>query len=57
MKEPYDAKVDYTDVSGFVSTAYLDEREDDIAWGTNKHSDELVTVQWTEVGWREVNTL
>jgi hypothetical protein len=49
-------KVRYRMASGYETTAYLDDEAnvDGSYSGTNKHTDEPVTVRWTGDEWIEV---
>lgn len=53
MTEDTGGKIDYVLLNGFTSTAYLDEMPEgrDILVGTDKHTDEPVTVRWTGEQW------
>ena len=52
----YEAKVDYRVSHGFRSTAYLDERDGNTAWGTDKYTGLPITVEWDGNGWIEVES-
>jgi hypothetical protein len=47
-------KVEYHTLGGFRSTAYLDGYQGEYRTGTNKHTDEPVTVYWTGAAWIEI---
>lgn len=49
MNEDTGGKVEYHLPNGFTSTAYLDEMPagQDVFVGTDKYTDEQVTVRWT----------
>ncbi len=51
-----DAKVTYTRLDGYVSTAYVTVDEDaNTGEGEDKYTDEFVLVEWVDdAGWREV---
>lgn len=52
-------KVGYLTTNGHEGKAYIEEapREDGLNYGTNKHSDSPLAVQWTDDrGWVEVVT-
>lgn len=51
-------KVSYVTMRGFLSTAYLEDRDDwqvgDIATGEDKHNGALVTCRWDGNDWVQV---
>lgn len=50
-------KVRYRTRPGSESTAYLDDGESDTRTGTDKYTDEPLTVRWDGAKWVEVTTL
>ena len=49
-------KVDYTTLSGARSVAYLDDaRVGDVATGTDKYTDDDVSLLWDGNGWTETD--
>lgn len=46
-------KIEYRRLAGGVSTAYIDERDGDVATGTDKYTDDPVRVVWSGAAWVE----
>jgi hypothetical protein len=46
-------KIGYIGLSGYRSTAYLDTGYGDTWAGTDKYTDDPITVRWTGTEWQE----